>query len=231
MTSLNKPPSGQTFDWGTFKDWFFKVWKALQNFDVTTGANNNTQINGNLTVTGGIALPNGANLIGMPLSLLAASAGLDDGQAQFLPSFANKINQIIKVSVFNDAGSNTTSTSFVNVQVGSFTYTPVSTNSFLNICWWFQAAEQSLIGVNTNGSFKGVETTSGSVDVTASYSLNAPSNAGGVGIVAPASIIGVGITNSALTARSFSIFAETNNATALVGATNIRCVIQEISNV
>lgn len=90
---IDTPPNTPDITWSKLKDWLYKLWKALQNFDVGVGANGNTQVNGNFTVTGnetvggtitatgGINIPTGANLTGMPLSILSAAAGMDDGEA------------------------------------------------------------------------------------------------------------------------------------------------------
>jgi hypothetical protein len=101
--NLDKPPSGPTEDWRTLRHWLFKLWTIVRNFDLTAAAPGNTQIDGNLTVTGGINVPAGSNITGMPLSLLAAAAGEQDGNGSQL------LGPVISMSAVN-----TSALTFVN---------------------------------------------------------------------------------------------------------------------
>lgn len=47
---LDKPPSGPTWDWRVFKDWFFRLWQNVKG--ILGDASGNTIILGNLTVDG-----------------------------------------------------------------------------------------------------------------------------------------------------------------------------------
>jgi hypothetical protein len=109
--NLDKPPSGPTEDWRTLRHWLFKLWTIVRNFDLTAAASGNTQIDGNLTVTGGINVPAGSNITGMPLSLLAAAAGEQDGTASSNGTQGGQfLGPVIAMSAVNTSAQSFTNT-------------------------------------------------------------------------------------------------------------------------
>jgi len=175
MANNNLPPpaTGPTFDWRFFKDWLYKLWKSMQNFDLTGTTAGNTQIDGNLTVTGtttmtgGIAVPTGANLTGMPLSLLSAAAGQSDGEVglQFLPSsihlfYSNAGGQSIPTNAYTTVTSWTKvydTTSAFSAAAGTFTapqsgyYLFASGMAFSSATWASTASLQISFTINGGG--------------------------------------------------------------------------------
>jgi hypothetical protein len=59
---LGPPSGGPTFDWRFFKDWLYRLWTLIRNFDLTGTTVGTTQIDGNLVVTGN--LTSGINPLG-----------------------------------------------------------------------------------------------------------------------------------------------------------------------
>lgn len=106
--NLDKPPDRESLDWRTLRTWLFKLWTVVRNFDLSAAAPGNTQIDGNLTVTG--------NLTGMPLSLLAAAAGEQDGSSSSNGTQGGQyLGPVIAMSAVNTSSQTIASTTLVNI--------------------------------------------------------------------------------------------------------------------
>lgn len=233
MTTLDVPPSGPNFDWRVFRDWLFKLWREIKgltfgggafSYSAAISASASTGDTGTQVLTPGLD-PTGYN------AAISATMAPGDGSVSPLLLPLSTANQVVKTSHYSDAGSSTTSTVFVNMQGATFTYKPVSANSYLNLYFYLQGEEQNLAATNTTASFQAYETTSGNVALGSSYFIAAPSSSGGIGIQAQVTVVVSGLTNTGLTNRMFQLFAKSSSASASASASNIICIIEEVSNV
>lgn len=140
--------------------------------------------------------------------------------------------RIVQSQTFFDAGSITSSTSFVGAQGANFTFQPISPRSLIHIYMMFEGNIQNIAANNTTGSFQVYETTSGQTPIgLGAYQIAALSGAGGVGSKAPCALNVIGIVNSALTPRLFDLFQASSGSGAIVSADNIVATINEVMNV
>lgn len=153
-----------------------------------------------------------------------------DGTSKWWTRGRTPKGRIINVASFSDVGSTTSSTTDVNTQAANFSYQPISPNSLLEIQWSFEGEIANLASTNTIGAFTGYEVTSGNAALGAIYNVSAPSAAGGVGVQTPSIVLVNALSNTALTARLFALFARTSNASASVSVLVPRCEIREIQN-
>lgn len=216
--------------WASLKSWLNLVYKILKG--VQTDTSGVTTINGlpaqDINTAGG-------GFGSMLVTQIGAGLPAPDYNANGVLAFlvagpAGKKGQVIGSAFFTDAGSSTTSTSLVNVQAASFSYTPVSANSYLNIVWYFEGKSALLAATDTAASFQGFEVTSGNVALGSLYAIEVATSSGGNQTQQPCAICVPGLSNSALTTRIFELFAETSNAGSAASATSIKCIIQEIAN-
>jgi hypothetical protein len=128
------------------------------------------------------------------------------------------------VSFANDAGGSTSATSLTNTSASVKTITPKSTNSILLVTAQFTGQSGFLGAVNTAATFQLMES---AVGIGISTLIEIANNSGGNRITAPCSI-SARLTNTALTARSFTLGALTSNASASAAATNQIFTIMEI---
>jgi len=128
------------------------------------------------------------------------------------------------VSFASDAGGSSTAGSTTNVSGSVKTITPRSANSIIVILCTFAARIPILAATNTVGTYQLME---GAGVVGDQQTIGVSTASGALSSEAPAAIT-ARLTNSALTARSFSLGAATNNAGAPASATKQMFTITEI---
>ncbi len=135
---------------------------------------------------------------------------------------------VLQVVTANDAGSSTTSTTAVNLNVSAISITPKSTNSKLVIQVSFQGIITAAgAGTNSYGYFQINEgatlrsTAARSIAVVSASGTNMQTNAG-------QHLIAV-VTNSSLTARSFNLYGYSSTSSATCYGNNMTWVITEVA--
>ena len=125
-----------------------------------------------------------------------------------------------------DAGSSTTATSIVNLSASNKTITPKSTNSVLHISVVFQGLiTAGGAGVNSIGSFRLLES-GGGVGPTAALSV---ASASGTNVQTQANqSLSLALTNSSLTARSFTLGGSKTGGTSTAFANDQYFTITEV---
>ena len=125
---------------------------------------------------------------------------------------------LLKAQHSTDAGSSTTSTSYVNANAGTINFTPVSTNSTIVIIAAFRA-------IILNGYF-GVHAIYEGANVRSSYVENYATSAS---VYTPA-CISCSMANTSTATRGFTMYHRTTNAGGAVYTNAINFTILEYAN-
>lgn len=138
---------------------------------------------------------------------------------------ALQVGRVLQVVHATDAGSSHSNTSYSNLNGGVKSITPKSASSkiLIEITGAFRVGNVS--AVNAAATLSIYESTAGTA-LSAEYTLEAFSAAGGLGAAAPG-VIRVRINSSGTSLRSFGLQGKVNNGSSVVGATNMVWTITE----
>jgi hypothetical protein len=137
-------------------------------------------------------------------------------------------NVVLQVVTANDAGSSTTSTTAVNLNAAAISITPLSTSSKLVIQVSFQGIITAAgIGTNSYGYFQINE--GATLRSYATINMSVVSGAGTNVQVSNGLCLIASVTNSALTARSFSIYGYSSTSSATCYANSMTWTITEVA--
>lgn len=157
---------------------------------------------------------------GLSFSQLTSN-GLADGAVTAAKLSAG---MVIKCLTYYDAGSSTSSTTFVNANQASFNYTPVSSSSTLLLIATFQSQITYLSGTTTYGYHSiGV-----SNSPLGSYAIGANSVAG-IGLYSVASYQ-TSYSNTSTSNKQFNMMHRTSNSSAAVYTNGIYFTVLEVAN-
>jgi hypothetical protein len=134
--------------------------------------------------------------------------------------------KVIKVQHFSDAGSSTTSTSYVNANVSQFSFTPLSTSSTLILIANFNAQIANVLGVNAQSAYSIGES---STAVGSAYTHRAFSGSGDIGLQSMP-CIQLSLSNTATTARNFTVMHLVNAGGQTSTVAGIRMTIMEVAS-
>ena len=134
--------------------------------------------------------------------------------------------KVIKVQHFLDAGSSTTSTSYVNANASQFNFTPLSTSSTLILIASFNAQIGNVSGVNAQSVYSIGES---STAVGSGYTHRAFSGSGDIGLQSM-SCIQLSLSNTATTTRNFTVMHAVNTGSQTSTVAGIRMTIMEVAN-
>jgi hypothetical protein len=127
----------------------------------------------------------------------------------------------------NDAGSTTTSTTRVNLNGSLVSRTPLSSTSKLIIDVAFSGQITAVVAANTLATF---DISEGSTTVSYQATPMGISSGAGANLQLNSSLfLRAVVTNSATTARSFSLYGKTSSASATASASGMTWTITEIA--
>lgn len=208
--TLTLPSSGTATDEAEFR---------IRRIDTTSGNTLTVQRGGTDTIEG-VATAQSVAVGGqLDLKLPAGSTNWRITGREYLSG------QVLQQQTYAlDVGATTTNLTLVNVSAGTKSITPRSTNSILLVECAFFGATSIVASTNHTGYFQLME---GGVAVGSSYGLEIADSAGGSRITAPL-IVRARLTNSALTARGFTLGAYSSTASGSVAGQTQYFTITEI---
>lgn len=206
---------------------------AGQRFSVAFNATNTTTtptlaISG-LTAKSIKLLSNAGAKVDPLVGQIPAGAGFDilyDGTDYILTGIRGyAAGDVIQVQSFaSDAGGSVTAVTTINTSASNHWITPRSTNSIIVVMCTFQGRSALLAATNTIASFQLMES---GVAFGDQNSIAVSTGSGGNSSEAPAAITGR-VSNSAQTARSFTLGAATSNSGSAATASKQMFTITEI---
>jgi hypothetical protein len=131
---------------------------------------------------------------------------------------------ILQLVPYTDVGSNTSSTSLVNLSASTCSITPKSTNSRIIILFTMQAVQSSVASTNY---YAILQINEGATQRGPAIYINATNGAGGIGIYSSV-ILEENIPNLALTIRSFQIYGYVSVAGGNIAISSIRGYAMEV---
>lgn len=144
-----------------------------------------------------------------------------------VPATSPVSGQVIQEKFFTDAGgANATTTPFK--LTADFTITPKSTNSTIFISMFFEGAMGLVAGANPIGTFT-VRNVDSGAQVGTNRRLNASQSSGGISLIVPAAIA-ANEANTALAARRYALYSQSDNTNSAAAGRNVVCSIREVQN-
>jgi len=171
-----------------------------------------------------LVLPGGANIVTAAGDTCVATP-ISGGWVVSQYERASKSGTVLQEATFAvDAGTSTNLTTLTNLTASSKSITPRSANSIFIVECSFGVLVELVSGTNTTATFQLMESGSG---IGSQYEHGVADGDGGNRIKTP-STVRARLTNSALTARSFTLGGLTSSTSAAVSATNQVFTIREI---
>lgn len=155
MSNLNPPPSGTTFDWRVFKDWFFKLWKEFSNLTFGGGA---FTYSAAVLATGGTETGN--------LSLVGPYIGMQAGNTSGQTIANNTLTTLTGwTTAFDTTSMFAASTGIYTVPVTGY-YQVCGGMGYNSATWAAATACLLIIFQNSSPMFESVRTLDGAVTTT-----------------------------------------------------------------